>query len=324
MARPTRYACAMRSLAILFSCLLAACADTAPQKVVKETFGAFAGAEYRCLTWQDTKRCYYLVPPKGKPKQLVMALHPAFTSVKLTEDVSQLAKTIVPQGVAVVYPVGIDKQWNDGRVMTDVETYNRKTDDVGFIDAVTQTVQKEFGLSPAQTLVAGMSNGGMMSLRLACQSDRYGKVATVVANLPKELRAQCAARPKPMLLIFGTDDQVVDYAGGPLASSGKPNTWGEVESAKDTEAFFAARNGCDARRTKARQLADGDIDDTTAHITEYQGCKTAPLTTIHVEGMGHTWPGESSRLMAWISTRGAVSKQFSATGMLMDFVQGDQ
>lgn len=312
----------MRYLAIFLPLLLAACADTAPEQVVKETFGAFAGTEYRCLEWQKTKRCYYLVPPKGKPTQMVVALHPAFTSVKLTEDVSQLAKTVVPNGIAVIYPEGIDKQWNDGRVMTEVKTYTRKTDDVGFINAVTRAVQKELGLGPAQTLVAGMSNGGMMSLRLACQSERYGKVATVVANLPKDLRLQCEARPKPMLMIFGTEDHVVDYAGGALASSGKPNTWGEVESAKDTEAFFAARHGCDARNIVSRQLADVEIDDTTAHMTEYRPCKAAALTTVHVEGMGHTWPGESSRFMAWISTRGAVSKQFNATDMLLDFVRG--
>ncbi|PZP83522.1 MAG: hypothetical protein DI582_10870, partial [Azospirillum brasilense] len=188
-------------------------------------------------------------------------------------------------------------------------------------DAVTARAQKQFKLGVEDTLVAGMSNGGMMSLRLACQSDEYAKVAGVVANLPKGLRDACTATPKPMLLIFGSDDDVVEYQGGVLADSGIPTTWGEVESAKDTEAFFAARNGCDARHIKQRVLADEDIDSTAATITEYQGCKAAPLTTIHMRGMGHTWPGESSRFLAWLSTRGAVSKQFSATQTIADFAK---
>lgn len=312
----------MRILTLILPVLLfTACSDRPPNDVLTSTFAAFPDATYECMEWQGRERCYYTIPTKGKPKKLVMALHPAFTTVKLTEDVSKLAETVVPQGFAVVYPVGIDKQWNDGRVMTDVETYNLKTDDVGFINAVTERAQKQFKLGVEDTLVAGMSNGGMMSLRLACQSDEYAKVAGVVANLPKGLRDACTATPKPMLLIFGSDDDVVEYQGGVLADSGIPTTWGEVESAKDTEAFFAARNGCDARHIKQRVLADEDIDSTAATITEYQGCKGAPLTTIHVRGMGHTWPGESSRFLAWLSTRGAVSKQFSATQTIADFAK---
>lgn len=301
--------------------LLAACSDQSPREVLSGTFGAFANASYDCMQWQGRERCYYSIPPEGDPKMLVIALHPAFTTVKLTEDVSKLAQTVVPQGFAVVYPVGIDKQWNDGRVMTDVETYNLKTDDVGFINAVTKRAQKQFKVGVDRTIVAGMSNGGMMSLRLACQSDQYAKVAGVVANLPKDLRAACTATPKPMLLVFGGDDDIVEYQGGVLADSGIPTTWGEVESAKDTEAFFAARNGCDARHIKQRVLADEDIDGTAATITEYQGCTGAPLTAVHVRGMGHTWPGESSRFLAWLSTRGAVSKQFSATQTIADFAK---
>lgn len=299
--------------------LLASCGgETTPAEVIAKNFEGL-NASHHCMDWKGTERCYYVVQPEGTPKHLIMALHPAFTPVRMTEEVAKLAATAVPRGYAVVYPEGIDRQWNDFRVMTEVKTYQDKTDDVGFIDAVTARMQKQFGLGVEKTTVAGMSNGGMMSMRLACQSDRYGSFASVVANLPVGLRDVCTAKPKKGMLIFGTDDSVVDYKGGILARSGEADAWGKVESAKDTEAFFAKRNGCKPE-AKTSSLADDEIDSTRATISQYEGCR-APLTAITVEGMGHTWPGEASRLIAWITTRGAVSQQFNATEAMLEFIE---
>ena len=299
--------------------LLSACGgETPPADVIAENFEGL-NASHHCMDWKGTERCYYVVQPAGKPKHLIVALHPAFTPVRMTEKVAKLAARAVPRGYVVAYPEGVDRQWNDGRVMTEVKTYRDKTDDVGFIDAVTARMQEQFGLGVAQTTVAGMSNGGMMSQRLACQSDRYGSFASVVSNLPVGLRDACTAKPKKAMLIFGTDDDVVHYGGGILAHSGVATAWGEVESAKDTETFFAARNGC-TTKAQTTTLADAEIDSTRANIATYPGCR-APLTSITVEGMGHTWPGEDSRLLAWITTRGAVSQQFHATDAMLDFIE---
>lgn len=287
-------------------------------EVIKTSFKGFR-ASYDCLQWEGAKRCYYTVLPNGEPKHLMIALHPAFTSVQLTEDISHIAANIVPDGYVVVFPEGIDKQWNDGRIMTEVKTYRQGTDDVGFINKVTRTVQKKYGFTPKQTALAGMSNGGMMSMRMACQSDVHGAVATIVANLPDDLRKSCSASPKPMLLVFGTHDTVVDYSGGALAYSGVPSEWGFVESAKRTEEFFATRNGCNVERVRRHVIHDPEIDATRAVVSEYQGCKQ-PLYTITVEGMGHTWPGEESRIFAFLSQRGVVTHQFDAAKTIKQFV----
>lgn len=308
----------MKRALLLAVLMVAACSHKiTPDEVIAQNFAGL-DASYHCLDWQGVERCYYLVKPTVKPKGLLVALHPAFTPVRMTEKVSRLAALAVPRGYVVLYPEGIDKQWNDFRVMTDVKTYQDKTDDVGFLDTLTAQVQKQLKFTPRETAVAGMSNGGMMSLRLGCQSERFGTVAAVVANLPKGLRDACKASAKKTLLIFGTDDDVVEYNGGVLADSGIPTTWGEVESAAHTESFFAGRNGC-KKAFATHTLADRHIDSTRAYIKRY-ACR-APLSTIHVEGMGHTWPGERSRMLAWVTTRGAVSQQFDAGNMLLDFIE---
>lgn len=306
-----------RSIAVVL--LVTACGKApTSDEIIKTNFKGL-NASYHCMDWKGVERCYYLIEPEAAPKGLIVALHPAFTPVRMTEEVSHMAALAVPRGYVVVYPEGIDKQWNDFRVMTEVKTYQDKTDDVGFIDTVTAKLQKQFKFTPANTTVAGMSNGGMMGLRLSCQSERYGTVAAVVANLPVGLRDACKAKPKKTMLIFGTDDDVVEYNGGVLADSGIATTWGEVESARKTEAFFDGRNGC-GKIVQTQMLADPEIDSTRALRTDHAGCRV-PLTAIHVEGMGHTWPGEESRLLAWVTTRGAVSHQFNAGEAMIDFIE---
>lgn len=299
--------------------LLTACGKApTPDEVIQTNFKGL-NASYHCMDWKGVERCYYLIEPESAPKGLIVALHPAFTPVRMTEEVSHMAALAAPRGYVVAYPEGIDKQWNDFRVMTDVKTYQDKTDDVGFIDTVTAKLQKQFKFTPAHTTVAGMSNGGMMSLRLSCQSERYGTVAAVVANLPVGLRDACKAKPKKTMLMFGTEDDVVEYNGGVLADSGIATTWGEVESARKTEAFFAKRSGCSAPTITI--AADTKIDSTRAIRRDYTACERAPVTAIRVVGMGHTWPGEESRLLAWITTRGAVSHQFNAGETVLDFIE---
>lgn len=311
--------CLPRAIACVpLAFMLAACGKTSPQQVLATTFASFSAARYDCIDWQGRKRCVYTIPPDTAPKGLVIALHPAFTSVEMTEKISHIGELAAHRGYAVVFPEGIDEQWNDSRVMTKVKTYNLNIDDVGFINAITVRAQKEFSITAANTTLAGMSNGGMMALRLSCQSEHYGHIATVVANLPVGLRTHCTARPKSTYLVFGGDDDIVKNKGGALADSGVASEWGEVESAKATQNFFVTRNRC--RTTpNTNILADAEIDDTKAVIDRYRGC-LQPLTIVNVEGMGHTWPGESSRLFAWLSMRGAVSKQFNAGEAMLKFM----
>lgn len=53
--------------------------------------------------------------------------------------------------------------------------------------------------------VTGISNGGMMSIRQACQlSGRITAAAPVAANMPELLTADCApTRAVPMMFVHG-------------------------------------------------------------------------------------------------------------------------
>lgn len=293
--------------------LAQACSSETPTRVLSTRFAGL-DATHHCMNTTQGARCYYLVRPQASPRGLIVALHPAFHSVSATEKVAGFAPKAVAAGYAVLFPEGIDKQWNDGRHAERAKTFQAKTDDVGFLNSLITQVQGQLSIPPSRTLLAGMSNGGMMSLRMVCESDVFAAAFTVVANLPVGLDKPCTATPKAMLMIFGTADSVVPFAGGSLSKT--PTAWGEVRSAEATIGFFAAHHGVQATPTISR--LDAHDDKTVAEHRVYADA-AHPLEAYVVKNMGHTWPNEPSQFMAWITTRGRVTREIDGNQLLLDF-----
>ena len=81
--------------------------------------------------------------------------------------------------------------------------------DIGFFNQMLDQLGSKFSVDPARIYVAGLSEGGFMSLRLGCElSDRIAGVAAVGASMPKTMIC-VPSRPVPMLMINGTSDPVV-------------------------------------------------------------------------------------------------------------------
>ena len=97
------------------------------------------------------------------------------------------------EGAIVVYPEGVDRHWNDGRDLP--ETAARENiDDVGFILALIEEVARQYSLDRGRIFSTGISNGGFMSMRLACDAaETFAAVAPVTAVLSEKLGA--AVRP---------------------------------------------------------------------------------------------------------------------------------
>ena len=70
-------------------------------------------------------------------------------------------------------------------------------------------------VDPARVFVTGVSNGGGMTARLACDlSERLAGAASVAGGY-RSLPPCRPERPLPVLEIHGTADQVVPYGGKP-------------------------------------------------------------------------------------------------------------
>lgn len=209
-------------------------------------------------------------------------------------------------GFIAVYPDSRRGHWDDGR-----ETVTDATDDVAFIDELLDALAAEYRVDARRVYAAGISNGGMMSMRLACElSGRFAAIATVGANMPAALAATCRpSRAVPLVMFSGTADPLMPYGGGRVAGP----VGGVVLSAPETAAFWARRNA-GAATSQTRTLVDADPGDgTTTELLEFTG----DVALYRVHDGGHTWPGGTQYLP--VRFVGKVSKDFSANEMIHAF-----
>jgi polyhydroxybutyrate depolymerase len=251
--------------------------------------------EGRNLEYAGRERSYYLWTPQmplGEGKvPLVLALHGGGGSgrqmCRLPGGVQELASE---QGFLVACPDGVDHHWNDGRLVPSRRTVREGVDDVGFLLALIRALKSEFPIDAERIYVTGASNGGMMTMRMACEaSDTFAAAAALIAELPADLNCQ-PATPISMLVMNGTEDPLVPWDGGQVRFLRQ--RLGEVNSTRDTVDFWLRSNGC-TLPPEVESLADADPDDGTRIVREsHPDCASGSSVVLYrVEGGGHTWPG---------------------------------
>ncbi len=223
-------------------------------------------------------------------------------------------------GIAVVYPDGVEKGWNDGRVGLDQPASRQNVDDVGFIKELLELVAGRFPIDRKRVYSCGISNGGFMSFRLACDlTDRFAAVASVVAGVGDTLAStRKPSRPIPVLMILGTDDPLVPFTGGQVGFPRKPR--GLVLSAARSVGYWLEQNRC-APVPRRRVLPDLAFDDGTRAVSSaYSGPTTASdVELIAVQGGGHTWPGGMQYLPEFLI--GKTSRDFDACDVIWSFFE---
>ena len=219
----------------------------------------------------------------------------------------------------VAYPDGIDRHWNDGR-----STTASGADDVSFIMALIERIKEEYMIDEKRIYATGLSNGGYLTTRLACEtSDVIAAFAPVISTMPVPLNVNCKpARPVPVLMINGKDDPLVPWDGGQL-SSGKRmgGKGGEVISVPDTIRFWRMHNNCADDYTETI-LPDKDPDDgTRVKQKKHTECESGTeVTLLTIVGGGHTWPGAPERPRMKKRT-GNTSYDIDASEVIWEFFE---
>jgi polyhydroxybutyrate depolymerase len=199
------------------------------------------------------------------------------------------------EGFIVVYPEGIDSHWNDGR--KNVSNNNENIDDVGFISALIENLTEEFNIDSKRIYVAGMSNGAMMSYRLAFElSEKIAAIAPVVGSITEDLIAEYEpSRPVSVLVISGTDDTLMPWDGGDIIFFFRFLKRGKVLSVNDSVEYWVEYNNCNST-PNITWLPDKDPRDGTLVRREIysQGDNETEVVLYAIEGGGHTWPDGGS------------------------------
>jgi len=177
------------------------------------------GDSSRSIVVNATTRTYLVhVPPSytgATPVPLVVDHH-GFTSTATAQSLISGFKALSDTaGFIVVHPQGIGNAWNAGICCT---TAN---DDMAFIRALVAKMHEEAAIDARRVYATGLSNGGAMSHRLACEAaDLFAAAAPVAFPISISPPSSCVpSRPIPVLTFMGLTDALVPYGGGTFPSA---------------------------------------------------------------------------------------------------------
>lgn len=253
-----------------------------------------AGAELQRLSLRDqgVNREFFLYVPGGRPPPggwpLVIALHGGQGNGEKLAKQTGFTGVADRNGFAVVFP-NSDKYWNDGRDVT-----ANGVNDVTFIANMLDFLQGRYGLHREKVFVTGISNGGMMTYRLACElNHRIAGFAPISASFPASYASSCRpGRAVPLMALGSPEDPILPWQGGEIKSGALAGAGGRVIPVADTIAFWRKNNLCSgeqpARRINARN------DGTDVKVVTFSGCQ-APLVLVSIDGGGHVWPGATEQ-----------------------------
>ena len=227
------------------------------------------------------------------------------------------------EGFVVVYPDGIEKQWNDGRKLDQARAMRENIDDVGFLAALIDHLAQTMNIDRRRVYATGISNGGMMSQRLACDlGDKIAAIGVVAASLSEDLSVLCKpTKPVSVLLIPGTHDPLVPWQGGEIGFAN--NRRGKTLSVSDTVAFWTTRNNCPTSPVVALEPDMDPKDGTRVRKETYAPCREASEVVLYaIEGGGHTWPNGRQYLPEQIV--GKTSRDVDANTILWEFFKRHQ
>lgn len=228
------------------------------------------------------------VPPSYDGKRavtLLIDLHGYSSSANDEREKSGQLQQADKRGFIVAYPEGLKgpdgkQSWNGYACCGD--SVARNVRDVAFLRAVIALIKQYAFIDPARVYVTGISNGGSMAHRMACESaDVVRAVATV--SFPLNRRSCAPAKPITVYSIAGTGDQTIYYNGlfgvdDGAQVNGLPVAY---QSAENSLVAWKGNDGCTSPVV---------IRTLSAKITEgvYQGCRNGVRTALlKIEGGPH-------------------------------------
>ena len=275
-----------------------------------------APGDYRfSLVHNGLKRDYLVHVPNsyrpGRAAPMLMALHGGggtsdfqaddakYKLISKSEQAGFIA--VFPNGHSRL-PSGILATWNAGACCG--AAVKDKVDDVGFLREVILRVGRQASIDKRRVFVTGMSNGGLMSYRMACEASDLVRAIAPVAGTDNTI-ACTPARPVPVIHFHAADDDHVLFNGG----SGKKAL---------TETNFAA-----VPMSIAKWVAIDRADPKAKRVVSVSGAHCdlypakpggVPVELCVTDSGGHSWPGGGTQ-----QGRKQPSQAISANDLMWQF-----
>jgi len=254
-------------------------------------------------------------PASGRP--LVIVLHGLGGNGERIERYYQLDRLVDELGFLVAYPEGTEEPrqghfwtarrrfWNATNACCNF--FGSKVDDVAYLDAVIDDLGARYAVDPRRIFIVGLSNGGYMAHRYAC--DRAGRVAAIVSQAGAMWMdtSRCQpSEPVAVLQIHGTEDHLVPYDGLPpgLAAENR------FPSAHQTVADWVVFDKCDPTPDTSTPPLDliengtsPDVPAAETTVEKWGNCRGVELWTMrggrHVPRIHH--PAGDRLIYNWLA-----------------------
>jgi polyhydroxybutyrate depolymerase len=201
---------------------------------------------------------------------------------------------LADRGVYVVAPDGTTDStgrrfWNAGATCCDFE--NRRPDDIHYLSSIVDDVAARADIDRKRVYAVGLSNGGAMALRLACNAPETF-AAVVSISGPNGVAETCAPKvPVSVRLVHGTADKVVPFMGGDRLVRVHPNAKGALASIRDVATAWARREGCAETPTQAGTLdLVPELPGEETRVERFTGCTGGAVELFTIEGGPHVPP----------------------------------
>jgi len=251
-------------------------------------------AQYKEFNHNSLVREYIYYAPsdlqKGAP--LVFVLHGYTGDASSIQHYAGMNAIADQYGFAVCYPRGTvdyrgNRFWNVGYDFHSGVT----VDDVEYLVQLANYLQNQHQLSPQNTFVTGMSNGGEMCYLLACKAPSIFKaIAPVAGMMLQTFFNSCdSTRPIPIFEIHGTNDQINRFNGDITGNDG----WGAYPDIPFTINYWVRSNGCTSYQIDT--LPNINTEDDSFVICEkyLNGINDNQVWFYKIINGGHDWPGST-------------------------------
>ncbi|WP_018332619.1 alpha/beta hydrolase family esterase [Actinomycetospora chiangmaiensis] len=240
--------------------------------------------------------------PAGAALPLVVMIHGGGGSAAGAERAYGWDGISDRDGVVVAYPEGRQGSWSVGGGCCGAAG-RVGSDDVAFLTAMVSRIEQQLRIDPRRIYATGISEGGMMSYRLACETSLLAAVgpdsATLLGPCPDP-------HPLSVTHLHGTADTRIPYDGTPGSGinhiTGPPiptliGDWRTVDR-------------CPPPITTTHGIV-------TTTVATCPGGRAVELTTI--AGAGHQWPGAACNARCGRGAADPPSTALDATTTIWDF-----
>jgi polyhydroxybutyrate depolymerase len=274
----------------------------------------FAGFNPGTFKWQNKTRKYTIYVPDiyytaGKDVPLLLGLHgfgdniDNFSNICMT-GISDTANYIAVYAEALPDPLLFANAWHSGASVLGVP-FNNQIDDVGFLNALIDTVIAKYDIDTTRMYVYGFSFGAFMSHRMVSESTSRFAAAATVSGLRGNMLTATPTREIPLVHFHGTADQTINYYNCPYGVN-----------AENTVKFYVNNNHCN--NTPVIDSLPNTVAD-NKKIVRFRynnGDNGSRVDFYKVIGGEHDWLGLPANDISYCQTIWSFFREFSRAGSI--------